>query len=378
MVLQELNTLLVISIYGALLLLSFLTLANPLKVNKKANFWLGIFFLLWSTFWLDEILWLSLGRIPGLCHSVLFSFLQYFTPIVFYLSVLFFTNPDYRFRTTDVKYLVLPLIFLLVLIIQEVSGTRNSPTFQYLPAALILVQTLCYSVLSFVKIKQHQRKVLLFASSTDEINLKWLEKVIILILAISIIISLYNVIYRLSSLNLFMNIIFLVVIFMIAYYTIKQKEIFPPDKQLRSEIMAIREEKHSTEVKRKIISDEELSVLKARMNQIMIQQQPYLDSELNLIKLAGVIGITPHQLSYVINAGFHENFFQFINKYRVERAKELLVNAGMNHLSMLGIAFESGFNSKTSFNTTFKKFTRQTPSEFKKTLMKRVECKEAL
>jgi len=98
----------------------------------------------------------------------------------------------------------------------------------------------------------------------------------------------------------------------------------------------------------------------------MDHQKPYLDSELNLIKLAELIGITPHQLSYIVNTGFNENFFQYINTYRVEKAKELLLQEEMNKLSVLGIAFESGFNSKTSFNTTFKKITGQTPTEFKK------------
>jgi AraC-like DNA-binding protein len=97
----------------------------------------------------------------------------------------------------------------------------------------------------------------------------------------------------------------------------------------------------------------------------MMIKKPYLDSELNLIKLAELLQMTPHQLSYIINNGFNENFFQYVNGYRVEKAKELLVEDEMNKLSILGIAFESGFNSKTSFNTTFKKFTGQTPSEFK-------------
>jgi AraC-like DNA-binding protein len=71
-------------------------------------------------------------------------------------------------------------------------------------------------------------------------------------------------------------------------------------------------------------------------------------------------------MSYLINSGFGENFFQFINKYRVERAKELLNIDKLSKYSILGIAFESGFNSKTTFNTTFKKFTNQTPSEYLK------------
>ena len=64
-------------------------------------------------------------------------------------------------------------------------------------------------------------------------------------------------------------------------------------------------------------------------------------------------------------ANFGLNFFNFINKHRVEEAKLLLLSKKMDQYSILGIAYESGFNSKTAFNTTFKKFTNQTPSVYK-------------
>ncbi|MEF9477974.1 helix-turn-helix domain-containing protein [Chryseobacterium sp. 1B4] len=94
-------------------------------------------------------------------------------------------------------------------------------------------------------------------------------------------------------------------------------------------------------------------------------QKPYLDSELNLIRLAEMLSVSTHHLSYVINTGFGKNFFQYVNEYRIDHAKKLLKEPD-SKLSILGIAYESGFNSKTSFNTTFKKVTGQTPSEFKK------------
>ncbi|WP_281979263.1 helix-turn-helix domain-containing protein [Tenacibaculum mesophilum] len=92
----------------------------------------------------------------------------------------------------------------------------------------------------------------------------------------------------------------------------------------------------------------------------------YLDNNINLASLAEEMQITSHQLSYVINNGFNQNFYQFINSYRIEKAKKLLMDKSSEKLSILGIAFESGFSSKTAFNTTFKKLTNQTPSEFKK------------
>jgi len=180
---------------------------------------------------------------------------------------------------------------------------------------------------------------------------------------------LYNIFFNALPLNVFVNIFFLIIIFGIAYNALKQKEIFPLDENQRKEIISIEEsieEEQSGDLKRKLFSDSELVKFKSRLSELMNDQKPFLDSELNLIKLAELINITPHQLSYIVNTGFNENFFQYINTYRVEKAKELLLQEEMNKLSVLGIAFESGFNSKTSFNTTFKKITGQTPTEFKK------------
>ncbi|GAA5100863.1 hypothetical protein GCM10023210_39800 [Chryseobacterium ginsengisoli] len=86
---SELNNFIVVLIYGSLVLLSLLKLANPLKVNKKANLWFGIFLFLWSTFWLDEVLFLVTDSTIAF-HSLFFvRFIQFLTPIVFYFSVLF-------------------------------------------------------------------------------------------------------------------------------------------------------------------------------------------------------------------------------------------------------------------------------------------------
>jgi len=71
-------------------------------------------------------------------------------------------------------------------------------------------------------------------------------------------------------------------------------------------------------------------------------------------------------LSYVLNKGIKKNFYQFINELRVEEAKILLLSDKVKTLDMLGIATHAGFNSKTTFNTTFKKLTGLTPSQFQK------------
>ena len=363
---NELNSLLVILNYGSLILLSFITLFNPLKVNRKANYWFGAFLFLWSTFWLDEIL-NHTGIYNVIQHfSGLVYFIQFFTPVVFYISIVYFTNPNFKFHAADLKYLTLPAFYSILVLLQQSADEENQKFIKLVSLGLILVQVILYTTLAYFKITKHQKKILSFASDTNEIDLRWLKYIIFSIFLLSIVITLYNVFFNSLTLNAFINLFLLIIIFIVSYNSVKQKEIFPIDETQRKEIIQINEEEHSGEMKRKIVPDSEVESLKLKLSELMKLQKPYLDSELNLIKLSELINMTPHHLSYVINTGFNENFFSFINTYRVEKAKELLVKKEMNKLSMLGIAFESGFNSKTSFNTTFKKITGQTPSDFKK------------
>ncbi|WP_126651136.1 helix-turn-helix domain-containing protein [Chryseobacterium aureum] len=359
---SELNSFIVILIYGSLVFLSLLKLANPLKVNRKANFWFGIFLFLWSTFWLDEILFLITGSIIEF-HSLFFvKCIQFFTPVVFYLSVLFYTNPSFTFNTRDFRFLLLPAAFVLCLIL--VKSGYETP-FEYLSVILILIQALFYTGLSYITIRKHQRRIQQFSSNTEGINLNWLEYIILILLMVNVIYVIYNLFYDPKALNFFINTIFLSVIYWVGYYSLKQKEIYPLEEKHRQELISIDEDSHPEEIKRKLISDEELVKIKAGLERIMAVQKPYLDSELNLIRLAEMLSVSTHHLSYVINTGFGKNFFQYVNEYRVGYAKKLLKEPN-SKLSILGIAYESGFNSKTSFNTTFKKVTGQTPSEFKK------------
>jgi AraC-like DNA-binding protein len=82
--------------------------------------------------------------------------------------------------------------------------------------------------------------------------------------------------------------------------------------------------------------------------------------------VAEKLDISIHEASFLINEAARDNFYNFINKYRVEEAKKLLASAKMEELNIVGIAFASGFNSKTTFNTTFKKMVGISPSQYSK------------
>lgn len=101
-----------------------------------------------------------------------------------------------------------------------------------------------------------------------------------------------------------------------------------------------------------------------RIIALMEEEKLYQETELTLQQLADKLKLPPYQLSQAINEGLNKNFYDLINGYRVEEAKRLLLESKSKNYTILSIGFEAGFNSKTTFNTVFKKMTGQTPTGF--------------
>ncbi len=97
---------------------------------------------------------------------------------------------------------------------------------------------------------------------------------------------------------------------------------------------------------------------------LMNTRKPYLNPDLDLEKLSELVGLNLKTISRIINHDLHMNFYEFVNKYRVEEFKKRLQQPGHDQLTLLGHAFECGFNSKSTFNHIFKKYTEQTPREY--------------
>jgi AraC-like DNA-binding protein len=112
----------------------------------------------------------------------------------------------------------------------------------------------------------------------------------------------------------------------------------------------------------------QLAENKMRVWDHMVTTKRYLDNELTIDELARDLGLPPKIVSQVINEGFSSNFFDFVNKFRVEEAKSLLINPPDDKMTIQEIMYHAGFNTKSSFNTAFKKFTGQTPTQFKNSL----------
>jgi AraC-like DNA-binding protein len=110
-----------------------------------------------------------------------------------------------------------------------------------------------------------------------------------------------------------------------------------------------------------IIITDQIELLK----KYMIDQEPYLDPSLTIQELANQINIPVRDLSILINHHMNQHFFDFVNEYRIQKAMNILKNHSKSHLTILEILYEVGFNSKSSFNTSFKKYTELTPTAYR-------------
>ena len=137
-------------------------------------------------------------------------------------------------------------------------------------------------------------------------------------------------------------------------------------KGLQGTIQAVDQssEKESDPVEKKPISD----ALLAQVRAVMEKERLFLNPELTIKDFAQSVGYPMREVSQVINQGLGCSFIDFVNQYRVQAFKALVEKGEATHLSLLGLALESGFNSKSTFNRVFKKLEGISPSEYQKGL----------
>ena len=117
--------------------------------------------------------------------------------------------------------------------------------------------------------------------------------------------------------------------------------------------------------------------LAENITELMENEQPYLNPDLDLTGLSELLDRNPRQVSHTINRSFSKNFYEYVNQYRVEAFKKRMQDPGREKMTLLGHALECGFNSKSTFNDVFKKATGLTPSQYVKGLKKRSEEKHS-
>lgn len=155
-----------------------------------------------------------------------------------------------------------------------------------------------------------------------------------------------------------------IVIYALAYFGLRQPETFAGTEA--SAIASEHEIAPAKKYEKSTLTHERSEVYLKKLLAAMETDKPYTDGDLTLSKLAARLSVSPHHLSQVINERLGQNFFDFVNTYRVEEAKRKLFDPARKHYSLLAIAEEVGFNSKSAFNAAFKKQTSMTPSEYRR------------
>lgn len=144
----------------------------------------------------------------------------------------------------------------------------------------------------------------------------------------------------------------------------------PAAAQVVPQILSLASQRaHGPKYAKSGLTDAQLAHYKMKLERLMRSERLYLRPDLTLPELAKAVGCSVNHLSQVINSGFGRSFFDYVNCYRVDRAKELLSELDGHGDSVLNIAFSVGFNSNSAFYTAFKKAVGEAPAQYRRRLL---------
>lgn len=223
-----------------------------------------------------------------------------------------------------------------------------------------------YLVLGFLRLAKHGRNIREQFSLIEHISLRWLRN---LLLAIGILWVLYAIALAYGGagpVEQLLNVVIVVVVYTLGYMGMRQPDIFKQQDR-REEVTSDVDERTSDKPKyeRSALDAEMSAALLEELQTVMLDERPYLDAKLTLSQLAERLGISTNYLSQIINQQTSSNFFDYINSHRVEAAKQILADPDKARLSVLAIAMDAGFNSKSAFYSAFKQHAHMTPSQFR-------------
>jgi AraC-like DNA-binding protein len=300
--------------------------------------------------------------------------IAYSSGVCIWFYVLTLTNTKRKFELKDWLAFIPSALFIisrLVLFAQTIEFKDWFNKSYYLPVVnpFVAVTEFIWNVALLYFSIRHYRKYRAWLnenfSDTELIKFNWLRNFLYLFAFVFILSAVFNFtesfLFRLSYIQYFY---FEFVLALVTYY-------LAVAGYLRSQTIELNftetesEELESTAGERKgRIPESELEDLQNRLQRLMETGKPFLDSQLTLSSLAKQMGVNTTVLSYVINSGFKKNFNDFVNEFRIAQIKNKLQDGAAKNLNLLGIAFDSGFNSKTTFNRAFKKFTGVSPKEY--------------
>ncbi|MCP4219464.1 MAG: AraC family transcriptional regulator [bacterium] len=364
------------------------------KLNTTANRALALLLFMLSL----ELLW-DVYYVTGLYRELPeliganFGFAYLYGPLI-YLYTRFVCSKGMGFKKNNLLHFVpfvLVFVYCLPVILDSGAGklaflARMQESISmdiYLMDRFKPMHGLIYMGLSFLLLRQHRKRVRDCFSNITHISLIWLRNLLIIntvvwiVILIIYIFELFKATWLFDDIGFFISFFITVGIYAIGYLGLRQPEIFsqenwgvaagdqkpevPPDirETAGSDDGACRYEKSGLDADK---ANQQFQFLL----KLMEEGQVFRNPDLSLKDIAHQLGVSSHNLSEIINTRAGKNFYDFVNHYRVEEVKTLLLNPEKDHLTILALALDAGFNSKSSFNAIFKKHTGTTPTAFKK------------
>jgi len=353
----------IISIITAfqLLMLGFVLLIKKSQ-QKNSNAILSMF--MFSNAILLIIFVLSLLDIFNLSDIALFYFLL--GPLL-YLYVLSLCKKDFRLKVRHGLHgalFVLMAVYTAFVMVARNNGQTDSFLYSHqfvISDAFLHAQILGYIIASYLVVRNYRTMIKDHYSTIRQIDLTWLLVILGAFSAMWLtdLAGYFIVVFDLGNGTAFRNLLivsisinFLFATYMV-YRGLGQPDAFSgirnPDKYSGSNI-----------------SDEDIRVLSSELKAFMEMNKPFLNPQLSIRDLSEELKTNSKYLSQVINSEFSKNFYDFINHYRIREAQRIMQDNPDKKMTILEILYEVGFNSKSAFNTAFKKSTGKTPSDYKK------------
>lgn len=347
-----------------------LFLFNYKKGNRKSNVILaciyafqsmemlnGTFYRFWD-FWVSEFPWVF--------YSTEFTFFLWGPAIYFFFMSS--VDKEHVFEKRDYWHLipaVLHFVFLCVTFHFYSNSTKSlllkegvmSPAEDFIIHFLKNGSLLVYLFLSTKLFRQ--------SNIESDIKKRWLVFFLTVFWVVAFIqifhfVDLETRIYNTIIYNT-TTIVWFSVAIMTLYKALRDPFFFTNEKEQKPELKVERKDQLQ-------LVDEEYENILNRLNEDLIKNEGFVNPDLNLKVLSNEIGFPPKKVSFVINDHFKQSISDFINSFRVEKAKKILNDSDEVDRTIIEIAYEVGFNSKATFNRAFAKFTGVSPTEFKKQL----------
>jgi AraC-like DNA-binding protein len=343
--------------------------------KKLGNYFIAIFIMLLAYNVLDFFADFIFNRWSENITTFLQLFIYLAAPAL-YLHIKTSLFPNYKIKAKDAWH-TLPFLLLLgiviwLIIVEYTQGNVSEKTERIIGLifyAVLYLQTFAYLYFSYCQLKKHKEIFYENYSNTNTKRYAYIAN-LISIVAVLYFLSMVNIftrwVFHFESFSFISYVVITVVLMLFCWLIILG---------LRSPELFIDEAKAQPSVKKLVNFNESNSTLNSeaennelvkRVNQYMKKEEPFLDASLTLHTLAQETGISSRELSILINHHLDKHFFDFVNEYRIEKAMELLTNPERKEYTVLEILYEVGFNSKSSFNTAFKKYTGLTPTEYRR------------